>query len=122
MNKFKTFSSLVCCKCPRCRRGNLFEVQNPYNLLRFFMMPDNCGDCGHKFEMEPGFWYGAMYFSYLLGVVFLLPVVIVLFWINIDFLTGIVVVSCVLVLLIPVLFRYSRTLWIYIFVPYDRDL
>lgn len=120
MKKIKTISSIVKCKCPGCRDGNLFEVQNPYNLMRFFRMPENCDNCGIKFEMEPGFWYGAMYFSYLLGFILTLPIIIMLLLSRkFDFLAGIIIVSVALILLVPILFRYSRTFWIYIFVPYD---
>ena len=80
-------------------------------------MPDRCSHCKQKFEIEPGFWYGAMYFSYLLGLIGLIPVAIVLYILSaFDFTTNLIVMSVYLVILIPLLFRYSRVFWIYIFI------
>ena len=31
-------------------------------------MHDECPECGVSFEREPGFYYGAMYFSYGIGL------------------------------------------------------
>ena len=31
-------------------------------------MHDNCPECGQKFDLEQGFWYGTGYVSYALAV------------------------------------------------------
>ena len=54
-------------KCPKCHEGDLFK-SHPYKLKKFGQKHINCPSCGIKFEREPGFFYGSMYISYVLGV------------------------------------------------------
>jgi hypothetical protein len=49
----------------------MFKHPNPYKkvkLSHIFEMPDNCPECGQKYELENGFWYGTGYVSYALAV------------------------------------------------------
>lgn len=73
--------------------------------------------------MEQGFWYGAMYFSYAFGVLISIPIVILLLLktdLEIFQITG--VIFCVLVVLSPILFRYSRSVCLHVFVWHDKNL
>ena len=60
-------------KCPRCQEGDLFikpfEISNPLN------MPDHCPVCNQKYLPEPGFYYGAMFLSYIFSAFFFLGIV-----------------------------------------------
>jgi len=71
--------------------------------------------------MEQGFWYGAMYISYAFGVAIAIPISVLLSYFT-DFkifhITGVVFVS--LVLTMPLMFRYSRSIWLHIFVRHDK--
>lgn len=53
-------------KCPRCRTGNMFQGA-AYGLKRQ-KTNDLCPHCGFKFEIEPGYFYAAMYVSYAFSV------------------------------------------------------
>ena len=93
-------------RCPVCLEGKMFRGM--------FAMNETCPVCGHRFEREPGFFQGAMYVSYALGV----GEAVVLVLLGTVFLTpliGIVgTIACVLAVhlaLVPALFRYSRVLW-----------
>ena len=57
-------------KCPRCNKGKFWKSNNPYyNLfLNGVENHSHCLNCDLKFEIEPGFFYGAMYISYGLGI------------------------------------------------------
>ena len=57
---------MVKAKCPRCRRGNMF-VGNPY-AFGSNKINDHCPHCNFHFEIEPGYFYAAMYVSYALNV------------------------------------------------------
>ena len=46
----------------------MFESKGSIFLLKFPKMHVNCPVCNYKFEKEPGFYIGAMYVSYALGV------------------------------------------------------
>ena len=55
-------------KCPRCHKGDLFESKNPYHFGKMTVSKTHCSSCGLKYEIEPGFFFGAMYISYALNV------------------------------------------------------
>ena len=112
-------------KCPRCRRGPMFTNNNPWNLRKVFSMPQRCPECGQPYELEPGFWYGTGYVSYALSVLYLI-LTFVLWWIFIGFSVSdnrffwwMGMNALLLVVLQPPLMRYSRTIWLYIFVKYS---
>lgn len=53
-------------KCPKCRVGNVF-VGNTYGFKKK-RFNEVCPHCGFRFEIEPGYFYAAMYVSYALVV------------------------------------------------------
>lgn len=106
-------------KCPKCHEGNFFEINNPYNLKKFDKMHHHCPVCNESFERETGFYYGAMYISYGLTVgfgvgLFLLITVLL----GYDVITYLIVFASLQVLLMPVFYRFSRLIWIHLFVKY----
>jgi len=80
-----------------------------------FTMNDPCPVCGLVFEREPGYFFGAMYFSYAIAVVILFPVFFLLQWLLPDWLApyAVFVTMLLYLFLVPTVFRYSRVLWIY---------
>src|ERR1041385_5728935 len=54
--------------CPRCRMGRIFR-DSIFRVYRWPKMYERCPVCDLKFEREPGYFLGAMYISYGLGVV-----------------------------------------------------
>jgi len=50
-------------KCPRCRKGDLFV--DPFMMSNPLNMHDNCDHCKQSFMPEPGYYYGAMFISYI---------------------------------------------------------
>tara|TARA_Y100000739_G_C20603946_1_gene464523 strand:- start:443 stop:853 length:411 start_codon:yes stop_codon:yes gene_type:complete len=122
MAEVSVINSILTCKCPRCRLGKVFTHKNPYHI-KFGKIETKCSFCNFTYEMEQGFWYGAMYISYAFGVFISIPIVIALLLktnLEIFQITG--VIFCVLFVLSPLLFRYSRSVWLHIFVRYDREL
>jgi len=67
-NKTKLYG-IIFDKCPRCLSSNLFIDSNPYHLSNITKMHQKCATCGCNFEKETWFFYGAMYASYGLNVV-----------------------------------------------------
>jgi uncharacterized protein (DUF983 family) len=94
-------------RCPRCREGRLFKGP--------FRMNDPCPVCGLVHEREPGYFLGAMYFSYALAILVLVP----LFFVFLSLLPNwpVLLVPLLPVLLYlpltPLVYRYSRVFWIY---------
>ena len=73
-----------------------------------------CPSCQLKYEREPGYFVGAMYFSYGLALALYGPLAVVLmalggFSANQCLLT----IGVTLPFLSPLLFRYSRVLWMH---------
>lgn len=121
------FVSIFRAKCPVCLKGNVYEVKNPYNLKKFDYMYERCSHCDHKYEIEAGYWYGAMYVSYALTVAFSVATFILtliadyLFKLDIDALVyfGLIVLN--IILLVPITFRTSRMIWMTFFTSYDPE-
>jgi uncharacterized protein (DUF983 family) len=64
----KTVINMLGNKCPNCNKGKIFEKGLLHFSFSFPKMHENCSNCGTKFEKEPGFFFGAMFVSYGLGV------------------------------------------------------
>lgn len=122
MEEVSAIHSMATCKCPRCRKGKVFTHKNPYHR-KFGQIEEKCSECELVYEMEQGFWYGAMYVSYAFGVGLSIPVVLILSFtseLEIFQITG--VIFLMLIGLMPLLFRYSRSVWLHIFIRYDKEL
>ncbi|HEY8658570.1 MAG TPA: DUF983 domain-containing protein [Chitinophagaceae bacterium] len=114
-------------RCPHCREGKLFVRDNAYILKNNLKMHENCPVCKQPTEIEIGFYYGTSYVSYLVTVA-LSGLTFIAWWIfigisvddnRIFYWLGINTV--VVILLQPLLMRFSRTLWLSWFVKYDAD-
>jgi len=104
--------------CPRCRVGKIFRKP----LWLFPGMNERCPACGLKFEREEGYFLGAMYIGYGLGVI-AIAVLAVLVWVLLGWpLVKSVMGGIVLFLpLAPVLTWMARVLWIYLDQAIDPD-
>jgi uncharacterized protein (DUF983 family) len=106
--------------CPRCRKGQLFS--EPFKLSDPLSMPEKCPDCGQRTEPEPGFYFGAMFISYIISGFVLLGISL-----GSVFIFGWSVIQAMaLVLLIGALgyirlLRLSRSIWIHIVIKYDAS-
>ncbi len=109
-------------KCPRCHEGEVFETRNPYLLSKLFKMHENCGHCGLRYEIEPSFFYGAMYVSYGYSVAFFVATYIIMNWIyEPDIWDIVIALAIILLLCTPLIFRLSRITWLNLFVKYNPD-
>ena len=116
------FSRAVRLKCPRCGEGDLFEDGNPYNLGKLADMPKRCPSCDQVFEPEAGFYYGAMWISYAVGVFLSLILVGLLVLIRVPVLYAFLAVVAFHLLFSPYLFRLSRSVWLSFYVHQHRDV
>lgn len=112
----KEVIDVLSCKCPKCKKENIFNNRGNILLLKMPKMNDRCVACNYKFEKEPGFFFGSMFVSYALGAGQMI-ISLIIFWhfldlspLNVFFITAIT-----LVLLSTVNFRISRSIWIYLF-------
>jgi uncharacterized protein (DUF983 family) len=112
-------------RCPRCREGKIYDVENPYKLRTCLKMKERCSVCGQPTEIEVGFYYGTGYVSYAISVLvsvfsfiiwwliigFSLKDTRIFWWLGFN--------TVLLIALQPLLMRLSRTLWLSWFVRYD---
>lgn len=116
-------SSVLRSKCPKCNLDNLYVDNNPYHLSTLSVMKKKCGCCGQSFEPETGFYYGAMYVSYGLGVaVMVVPAMLMYLIFDLGFGALLTFVITTYIVGFPLFFRYSRNIWLNIFVRFDPEL
>lgn len=113
-------------KCPQCQSGKMFNYPF-YNLKKFMEMDTNCKVCGLKYEVELGFFWGAMYVSYAITVGLMLVIgglILLLSDGKAGFYTYIIPIVSALILSSPLTFRYARVLMLYFFSPirFNPDL
>lgn len=104
----------LACKCPKCGKGRVFN--NGLISVKFAETRYACPSCNFSFEPEPGFFYGAMYFSYAL-IVGLIITCSIIFYVAGIFDYAIVGIPTTIILMVPLLFRYSRMMMLYIVYP-----
>ena len=105
-------------KCPRCHKGNLFDSK-----MGLFEMPDRCPSCNQNYMPEPGFYYGAMFISYIFTAWFCIFFAIFFHWIldwslNATF----AFLIFVLAILFVWIFRMARSIWINMTIPFDPKI
>jgi hypothetical protein len=64
---------------------------------------EKCSECGEKFSLEPGFYFGAMYVSYALGVAHMVSFVV-----------------SILILITPLYYALSKIVWANLFMNYKK--
>lgn len=119
--KGKRVYSILNSKCPVCHEGDYFLSKNPYNLKMFSKNNERCPVCNHKFEVETGFFYGAMYVSYALQIAFSVAIFIavgVLFP-SANYPTYIFSIIAGILILMPITYRFSRMIWMNLFISYQ---
>lgn len=88
----------------------------------FDKMPDKCRVCGEDFLRESGFYWGAMMVSHATTTLVAVIVhAIVYYFAGWEIAPNVISIITVILVLFPIVFRYSRAIWINIFVKYNGD-
>jgi uncharacterized protein (DUF983 family) len=99
--------ALLLQRCPRCRQGALFRG--------IVEMSPRCPVCGLDLEPEVGYYTGAMVVSYTLSIPLLGVVALVVGFVTRWELQWVILTASVVYLAFVVpLFRYARTIWLYL--------
>lgn len=99
---------------------SMYADKNPLHLSSVLKMNEQCSHCGLKYQIEPSFFYGAMYVSYGLNVgigIITFLVSYLLFKTSIQ--TSFIAIIATLIILFPIVLRWSRNIYINMFVSYD---
>ena len=120
LKKTKLYSILNF-KCPRCHKGEFLECRNVYNLKKAGNLREKCDCCDLKYSREPGFYFGAMFVSYALGVALFVTT-----WVatavlypqySAELLLGIII--ALIITLGPYLYALSKIIWANLFFHYE---
>jgi uncharacterized protein (DUF983 family) len=108
-------------KCPHCHEGNLFINRNPYVLNKIWEMPNSCSVCGQIYQLEPSFFYGAMYVNYGLTVAIGVAVFVGMSLLGDEWSLEAYLIGIIgsIILAAPITFRLGRAIWINMFISYD---
>lgn len=121
MKKGSKLYSVSTLTCPRCQEVKMFKT-GTWSFSKPFEMHDRCPHCDLNFMPEPGYYFGAMFVSYIFWgwmSLFIVGGLILLFdWaINPAFLV-LLTISAILFIWI---FRVSRVVWINVHVKYSAE-
>jgi uncharacterized protein (DUF983 family) len=106
--------AMLHCKCPRCRRGDMFKG-GPYQFGSNKIL-DRCPHCNLYYEIEPGYFYAAMYVSYALNVAEAVTIALLTFIVTQNKTSPWLYLSTIILgclVLSPINFRYSRVMLLY---------
>jgi len=109
-------------KCPRCQEGDFF-IAHPYNLRRAGDTHQKCPQCGLKYAKEPGFYYGAMYVSYALGVALFVTLWVSfnLFFEAMNVFVQLAIISAAFLVLAPYMYALSKIIWANLFIKFEKN-
>ncbi len=111
-NNSSRLSKILGMKCPNCGEGDMFYTPT-FSFKRPLEMPEHCPNCGQSFFPEPGFYYGAMFISYIVSGFFSIGFIMLLHWVfklSIDF--SFLILILIAALFYVYLFRISRSVWL----------
>ena len=112
--------SMLTGKCPRCHEDAMYVNSNPYVISETMKMHEHCKSCGLKYKVEPNFFFGAMYVSYGLAVAAGIAIFLACHYLlNTTLVNAFIAILIGLVLMMPVITRLSRNIYINIFVDYN---
>lgn len=109
--------------CPKCHEESMYENTNPYVLSDVLKINQKCSNCDTQYRIEPSFFFGAMYVSYPVGIIFAVAAYLIankVFNANIN----VTYISLVITMIVslPIILRLSRNIWINLFIKYDKSL
>ena len=120
LKKGSKLNSILTGSCPKCQNESMYADKNPLHLSKVLKMNKNCSHCGLRYQIEPSFFYGAMYVSYALNVaVGIAAFIISYLFVGSSIKTSFFVILAALIVLFPWILRWSRNIYINFFVSYD---
>lgn len=122
LKKGSKLNSILTGSCPKCQEESMYVEKKPYHLSKLYDMHETCSHCGLQYQIEPSFFYGAMYVSYGLTVAIgVAAFIITKVFLGLSLVEAFIAIIIALIVLTPVTARLSRNIYINIFVHYDKD-
>ncbi|MGB0523375.1 MAG: DUF983 domain-containing protein [Flammeovirgaceae bacterium] len=110
-NLFKKISQE---RCPVCGKDKVFSSKGNVLLFKAPQMNKQCSSCNHRYEKEPGYFTGAMYVSYGIGIIEMVLAFILgrIMQLPVEYL--VLIVALPIIAFWPFNFRMSRIIWMYV--------
>lgn len=122
LKKGSKLYSILTGTCPKCQNESMYLDKNPLHFNKILKMHENCSHCGLRYQIEPSFFYGAMYVSYGLNVAIGIAAFIISFvFFNSSLKVAFIVIIASLIVSFPFVLRWSRNIYINMFVSYDPE-
>lgn len=114
--------SIFSLKCPTCHRGDLFPTPS-FSFRDPFAQYTHCPACGQSYFPEPGFYYGAMFISYIGSGFFCLGVVMFLRWVlGWSMIASFAALIAIVALLFVWWFRVARSAYLNLVYGYKPEV
>jgi uncharacterized protein (DUF983 family) len=121
LKKGSKLNSILTGTCPRCQNESMYLDKNPLHFSKLIKMHEKCSHCGLRYEIEPSFFYGAMYVSYGLNVGLSIATFVVSYLIiESSIKTSFIAIVVANILLFPFVLRWARNIYINMFVSFDK--
>jgi VIT1/CCC1 family predicted Fe2+/Mn2+ transporter len=122
LKKGSTLNSILTGSCPKCQEESMYVVKNPYLLKTLYKMNKTCSHCHTRYELEPSFFYGAMYVSYGVSIAFGVAFfVLSYFFLQFNAKISMLILCIGIIALMPVIARLSRNIYINMFIHFDKN-
>ena len=120
LKKGSKIYSIINRKCPHCQEGEFYENKNPYDISAMSPVYQRCKVCQRKLHMETGFYFGAMYIAYSIGVAVMISVWIATLLLGIDlaYWTLVSIIGGILLIFSPFIYAISKIIWANLFFNY----
>jgi len=115
-------NSIFSGSCPVCQNKSMYLENNPYMLSKIFQMHERCSSCNTKYKIEPSFFFGAMYVSYPVGLIFAgIAFALSYLILDLSLITTYIIIVLVMFVCLPIIMRISRNIWINFFMKYRKE-
>ena len=122
LKKGSKLNSILTGTCPKCQNESMYLDKNLFNLKNTLKMNEKCSHCGLIYQIEPSFFYGAMYVSYGLNVAIGIGTFILSYLVlKTSLKTAFIAIIIALLILFPFVLRWARNIYINMFVTYDPN-
>ena len=122
LKKGSKLNSILTGTCPKCQNESMYVDKNPYHLTKVLDMHETCSHCHLKYQLEPSFFYGAMYVSYGVTVAISIAAFIMSFvFFKMSLKNSFFSIIAAIILSYPYVLRLSRNIYINMFVSYDQN-
>ncbi len=123
LKKGSKLNSILTGTCPKCHNESMYSNKNILNLTTILKMNESCSHCGLKYQIEPSFFYGAMYVSYGLNVAIGIATFIISYvFLKLSIEQSFYIIILALIITFPLVLRGARNIYINMFVSYDKSI